>query len=99
MSEFAKMDIFFFITTVVVIVIGLLSAFVLYRIWKILGHVEDISKEVSEESVLIRRDISEVRSSVKSGLSIVAIGNIVSKAFKRFSGRSGRRGNSRDETV
>ena len=99
MSEFAKMDFFFFTTTVVVIVIGVLLAFVLYRIWKILGHVEEISKEVSDESVLIRKDIAAARSSVRNGLSIAALGGILSKAFKRLSGRSGKKPASREKAV
>ena len=99
MSEFAKMDFFFLITTLVVIVIGVLLAFVLYRIWKILGHVENISRDVSAESTLVRNDIAELRSAVHEGLNMLALGGIVSKAFKRLSGRSGKRGRSRDSTV
>ena len=99
MNEFAKMDLFFFITTLVVIVIGVMLAFVLFRIWKILGHVEEISKEVSEESTLVRHDIAQLRSSIHNGLNMVSLGGIFSKAFKRLSGRSGKRGKSRDSAV
>ena len=66
MTEFAKMDVFFLVTTIVVIVLGILVAFVLYRVWQILGHVERISGEIDKETVLVRRDIAELRENVSS---------------------------------
>ncbi|HVM73562.1 MAG TPA: hypothetical protein VMU13_01635 [Candidatus Paceibacterota bacterium] len=99
MSEFAKMDAFFFITTLVVVVVGALLAFILFRIWRILGHVEEISKDVSEESELLRNDLAHMRSSMQTGFSVVALGTFLNKAFKRFSGRSGKRGTSRERDL
>lgn len=67
MSEFAKMDVFFMVTTAVVVVLSVLVAFILYRIWKILGHVERFSQMMNDEAALIRGDIGELRESVKHG--------------------------------
>jgi hypothetical protein len=97
MSDFAKMDAFFFITTIVVIVIGVILAFILLRVWRILGHVEEISKDVSAESALLRGDIAELRGKMQSGLNIIALGSFFQTAFKRFTGRTGKRKSSREE--
>ena len=37
MDQFQQMDIFFIVTTVVVVFVGLLFIFVLYRIWRLLN--------------------------------------------------------------
>lgn len=61
------MDIFFFVTTVVVIVIGVLVAFVLWRVERILKSVEHISKQAAMESDLVRQDIAEMRNDIRQG--------------------------------
>lgn len=65
MSEFAKMDFFFVVTTIVVIGIGILLALILYRIWRILGHVERFSLLMSDEAMHVRDDIAQLRENVK----------------------------------
>jgi len=67
MEGFLKMDVFFFVTTLVVVLLGILVAMVLYRLWRILKNVEHISHEVAQESGLIREDLAELRSDIKSG--------------------------------
>lgn len=66
MTEFAKMDIFFMVTTAVVVIIGVLLGFILYRIWRILGHVERFSALMSEEAALVKKDIAHLRENVSS---------------------------------
>ncbi len=66
MNDFLKMDIFFFTATVVVVVIGILIALILFRIWRILGSAERIANMAEAETSQIREDISEMRRSVKS---------------------------------
>lgn len=88
MNEFAEMDIFFFITTVVVIAIGVLLVVILLRIWRILGHVEEISKDVSAESSLMRDDIADLRAKIRSnGLKAAYFRTFLTHALKRFTGR------------
>ncbi len=65
MSDFAKMDIFFVVTTVAVVVVTVLLSIALYRILRILRNVEHVSKIVSDEGDLVRGDIAEMRSAIK----------------------------------
>lgn len=65
MNEFLKMDIFFVIASAGVIVLGVLLALVLFRVLRILRHVEHISEMVDDESKLVRADIADLRASVK----------------------------------
>jgi len=90
MDEFFKMDIFFIITSAVVVLLGILLVVILYKIWKILGYVERISKAIDEESTLIRADLDDLRAKVRSeGMKakyFLAFAQKVSHAFlKRFS--------------
>jgi len=86
------MDIFFLVTTIVVIAIGVFLVLILMRIWRILGHVENISKDVSEESALLRDDIGDLREKIRvEGFKVFTLGAFLNKAFKRFTGRSGKR--------
>ena len=83
MSDFLQMNIFFFVTTLVAAGVGVLATLLLYRMWKILGHVEEISREVSEEAALVRADIDTVRTVARTeGLRRAA--GAVQNAFKRF---------------
>lgn len=66
MNDFLKMDIFFVVTTVAVVVISILLVFVLFRFLRILKNVEDISHMVEEEGIRLREDIAHVRDSVKT---------------------------------
>ncbi len=67
MSEFLKMDIFFFVATLAVVLFALLGALVLWRFSRILKHIEHISEQVALESDSIRTDLAEVRSDIKRG--------------------------------
>lgn len=66
MDEFLKMDIFFFVTTIAIIVVALFLAYVLWRFHRILKHIEYISEQVAMESDIVRQDIAEMRSGIRS---------------------------------
>ncbi|QQG38306.1 MAG: hypothetical protein HYS26_02025 [Candidatus Kaiserbacteria bacterium] len=68
MDDFLKMDIFFVVTTLVVLAFGVVFGFILVRIYRILGYLEEISKELSAEAKDIRSDVQEVRASVRTFL-------------------------------
>ena len=88
MTEFVKMDIFFFITTIVVVVLGVLMVLILLRVWQILGHVERISRDVSEESALLRSDIATLRSDIRiQGFKFRHLKTLFSSALKRFTSK------------
>lgn len=65
MDEFLKMDIFFAVTTVSVVVMTIFLALIAYRVLRILKNIEDISVLVEEEGHRIREDIAGIRSKVK----------------------------------
>ena len=87
MNDFAKMDVFFVVTTVVVVMLGIVVSLVLFRIWRILGNVEEISNMISEEGSLVRKDIAEMRASVKrEGLRLQFVGRFFKNIAKRYFG-------------
>lgn len=61
MTEFAKMDIFFFITTLCVVLLTFSFTLVLYKLWRILGHVEHIAAIAGAEAENLREDAAYVR--------------------------------------
>lgn len=61
MTEFAKMDIFFFVTTLCIVLLTLTFSLVLYKLWRILGYVERIAKVAGAEAENIREDAAYVR--------------------------------------
>jgi hypothetical protein len=67
MTEFLKMDIFFFVTTIVVLALGVLLTFILWRIERVLKHVEHISEQAALESDAIRQDLAEMRGEIHRG--------------------------------
>lgn len=67
MSEFFKMDIFFVIASAGFVVLALLTALILWRVYRILGHVEHLSKQVALETEDIRKDIEMFRASLRAG--------------------------------
>ncbi len=65
MSEFAKMDIFFVITSAAVILLGILLAVLIIYIIKISRDIKYISQRAKSEADLISQDLSELRQNVK----------------------------------
>lgn len=86
MNEFLKMDIFFFMTTVAVVLFTLLGAVVLWRVLRVLTHIEHISEQVSLETDTIRGDLALVRSDIRRGKGrLKSLFNFFSKTAKRAS--------------
>jgi len=75
MESLIHADIFFFITTIIVIVLGILSAIILFYITTILADIREISRIARSESVDIAEDIKHIRKEVndelQSGSSII----------------------------
>lgn len=67
MNEFLKMDIFFFVATVAVVALAFFTAFVLWRLERVLRNIEHISEQVTEESDEVRCDLAEMRREVQIG--------------------------------
>jgi hypothetical protein len=84
MSEFLKMDIFFFVTTIVVVVLGLLGIVAMVYIIRLLRILNDIADTVDEETSAIKEDLDAARAKVRRG------GNgLLSLAW--FAGKTGKR--------
>jgi len=66
MDEFLKMDIFFFVTTLVVVAVGILICLILWQIYRILAHVERFAEMAEKEGELIRQDIAQMRSDLRN---------------------------------
>lgn len=85
MDDFLKMDIFFVVTTLAVVIITVLLVLAFVRIYRILKNIEHTSEMVSKESELIRKDIGTLRGRVRTeGLRLVHLADFL-QLFKRRS--------------
>ena len=66
MDPFLKMDVFFVVTTLAVLVLTVLVCLVLYRLWQFIGTLNQIAGQVADETKVIREDIADLRRTVKS---------------------------------
>jgi len=84
MDEFFKMDIFFVVTTVVVVSIGVLSCVALLFLIKLFRTLDRIATEVHEEAEEIRADLDEMRRKTKrEGLRLAHLLTFFGKTAKR----------------
>lgn len=67
MDSFLKMDIFFMVTTVAVVVMSILMSVVLLRVLSILKKIDGVTALVLDEGQQIREDIQQVRERVHEG--------------------------------
>jgi hypothetical protein len=65
METLVKADIFFFVTTIAVVVVSLLGVIVLVYAIRILRDVKDVSSRVRTGSELIGDDLAKVRTHMK----------------------------------
>lgn len=85
MNEFLKLDIFFFVTTVAVIVLTIASVFVLWRLVRILNNIERLTKQVALESETLRGDIARMRADVLRGKGrLKSLYGFLAKTVKRM---------------
>jgi hypothetical protein len=65
MNTLIHADIFFFVTTVAVIVITIALTVLIVYLVKVFRSVRKIADAVSDETVLLRKDIADLRSEVR----------------------------------
>ena len=65
MDTLIHADVFFFVTTIAVVVVGAALTVALIYLAKVLSDIKKITAEVREEAVLFRKDIAEVRAEMK----------------------------------
>lgn len=83
MESLLKSDIFFFITSIVVIAIGIGIVVAFFYIIRILRDVKDVSKTVKQGTEEMAQDLSLLRTKVKSEGSLVGMTAFFRKLFAR----------------
>jgi hypothetical protein len=87
MDDFLKMDIFFVVATIAVVVVGALVAYALVRLLRILRNVEKLSETVSTEAQFIRTDIDDMRTNIRAeGFKWAHLSRFARASAKRFMG-------------
>lgn len=64
MDTLIHADIFFFVTTIAVVIVGAVLAVALIYFVKILSDIKKITKQVHEETILFREDLHDLRTEV-----------------------------------
>ena len=65
MNTLIHADLFFFVTTIVVVVVGIAFTIALVYLAKVLSDIKAVTQQVKEETILFREDIKELRSDIK----------------------------------
>ena len=68
MNDFLKMDIFFFVATAEMLILGALVGFVIWRLLKILRHVERIAEIAGAEAEHLKNDAAYMRGRLVGAL-------------------------------
>ncbi len=85
MDSAQNANIFFFISSVGFIIVGLLLAIALVYIIKILGDIKHISSKAKIETDHLAEDIQDLRTNVKQeGVKIKHIGKFFNSIYKRY---------------
>jgi len=71
---FLKMDIFFVVTTIVVMFFGILGVVLLFYVIKIMKEVSEIVHTVKQETEDVAKDFREIRKDIKSEVHEVRVG-------------------------
>ena len=83
MSEVLQANIFFFITSVAVIIVTILVGVALFYVVSILRNVRDISDKIKRGSDVLTQDLSEFRATVKAeGVKAKNIFNFFAERFR-----------------
>ena len=98
MTEFLKQDIFFFVSTIAVVVLAIALAIVLYYLIRILRNVDTIVDVAKGETNNIVHDIAEARHDIKAKVGLATAGlSHVASFFVGKSKRSPRKISKKDE--
>ncbi len=96
MTEILHANIFFFITSVVTVLFGILGCIVLYQVIKILQSIRAIVSRIEEGSDMIAEDIQAARDFVAAG---GLISHLISFATRASGGRKTRSSKSKKELI
>lgn len=65
MDTLVHADIFFFVTTIAVVVVGAVFTAALIYLIQILSDIKKITEQVHEEAILFREDLHDLRTDVR----------------------------------
>ena len=86
MEDFLKMDVFFFVATLAMVLVTILISVALAYVIRFLRIVNRISETVEEETDMIRSDIQEARARVKN-FRFIHLFPLLGKSAKRIATR------------
>lgn len=102
MSSFLQADIFFFITTIAVIIFTVILSFGGYYVIKILKNLREMADTVHEEVRLIKQDIDDLRSGVRDRLEVAErspLTSIIGSTIAHFRNNKPKRRTTRKRTT
>jgi uncharacterized protein YoxC len=83
MDTLIHADIFFFVTTIAVVVVTIALIVALIYLIRVLRQIEEIGKEIKAETVLVREDIHGLRENIRhEGFKLKTLYSFVAKLFK-----------------
>lgn len=89
MDTLIHADIFFFVTTIAVVVVALILTVVLIYLAKILSDIKKITEQVHEETLLFREDLHDFRGQVRrEGFKLKHLNDFLARLKRR--GKSSR---------
>jgi len=92
MQDLMKADIFFFVTTIAVILVAIGVSVGLYYIVRILRNVRDVTNRVDEGSKMLAEDLGDLRTSLKrDGFVMANVARFMQKGSRWFSRRPPRK--------
>jgi len=84
MESFIHADIFFFVTTIAIVILSLALVVILIYIIQIVRDVKEISAKVREEGDRILTDVGELRESLKAnGSKFSSLAKLIALFFLR----------------
>ena len=84
MDTLIHADIFFFVTTIVVVVVGVALTAVLIYLARVLSDIKKITAQVHEETILFREDLHDLRGEVRrDGFKMAHFMEFLKKLAKR----------------
>lgn len=92
MDSFARMDLFFAVTTAAVIAVAAFACFVGWRLARLLATLRELSEEAVDEAKALRADIGEVRHAVRrEGFHLRQVLGLARSVGTRLLGRPRRK--------
>jgi membrane protein implicated in regulation of membrane protease activity len=84
MNTLVHADIFFFVTTIAVVVVAIALTVALVYLAKVLSDVKEITRQVKEETALFRGDIADLRTDIKrEGFRLERLAMFARNLFKK----------------